>query len=99
LAIIFYLKSAWTNPGYLIGSAEDVAKKAGAYDPKDWIIQMSNVDNVSATGQYYGDGGHERNLSNIDNNNLEEISQAGFDKHNRNPSFLTKDFSISRHER
>lgn len=60
---------------------------------------MSNVDNVSATGQYYGDGGHERNLSNIDNSNLEEISQGGFDKHNRNPSFLTKDFSISRHER
>lgn len=37
-ALIYYLRSAWTNPGYLIGSAADEAKKAGAYDPKMYAI-------------------------------------------------------------
>ena len=44
LSTIYYLRVAWTNPGYLIGSAADVEKKAGAYDPKDWIINVSNVE-------------------------------------------------------
>ena len=38
LALIYYLRSAWTNPGYLIGSILDEAKKNGAYDPKMYAI-------------------------------------------------------------
>lgn len=36
LAIIFYFKVACTNPGYIMGSEEDVEKRAGAYNPKDY---------------------------------------------------------------
>ena len=38
LTLIYYLRCAWTNPGYLIGSLLDEAKKAGAYDPKMYAI-------------------------------------------------------------
>lgn len=34
VTLYFYLKCAWTNPGFLQGSAEDEAAKAGAYNPK-----------------------------------------------------------------
>ena len=72
LTVIYYLRVAWTNPGFLIGSAADVAKKAGAYDPKDWIVNVSGVDHVSASGQNR-DGSHERNFSSNDLN-LDDIS-------------------------
>jgi hypothetical protein len=36
LAISFYFKVACTNPGYIMGSEEDVEKRAGAYNPKDY---------------------------------------------------------------
>ena len=51
MALFYYLRSAWTNPGFLIGDASDVAKKAGAYDAKMYAIDAHNdtVD-MSAAG-------------------------------------------------
>ena len=42
ITFFYYLRSAWTNPGYLIGSILDEAQKAGAYDPKMYAIGDSN---------------------------------------------------------
>ena len=99
LALVFYLRSAWTNPGYLIGSISDEAKKAGAYDPKMYAVdQEQNVTvDISMGGNYNGDISPDGDLSMIDNG---DISPTGADsRHTKQPSFLTKDFSISRHER
>ena len=57
VALIYYLRSAWTNPGYLIGSAADEARKAGAYDPKLYAVDGLEGDktvDISAAGQYNG---------------------------------------------
>ena len=40
---IWYLRVAWTNPGYLQGCAADEAKRAGAYDPKHYAIQQQSM--------------------------------------------------------
>ena len=32
LAIIYYLRVAWTNPGYIMGSMHDSVQGADAYD-------------------------------------------------------------------
>lgn len=102
LALVYYLRASWTNPGYLIGSAADVAKKSGAYDPKLYAIDggEGNVTvDMSAMGQFGEDMGGAGDLSIIDNN-LDDICPSGAaSRHNKNPSFLTKDFSISRHTR
>mmetsp|Transcript_4649 Transcript_4649/g.6124 ORF Transcript_4649/g.6124 Transcript_4649/m.6124 type:complete len:154 (+) Transcript_4649:53-514(+) len=45
VALCYYLRCAWTNPGYLIGCAIDEAKKAGAYDPK--LYAMDGDGNVT----------------------------------------------------
>ena len=70
LALIYYLRSAWTNPGYLIGSAADEAKRAGAYDPKMYAVNTDLIDrtiDISGVGQYNGgDGSNEGDLSIID---------------------------------
>lgn len=53
MALIYYLRSAWTNPGYVIGSAIDIAKRSGAYDPKMYAIdaEPNNVTvDISAAG-------------------------------------------------
>jgi len=44
MTFYYYLRTAWTNPGYLQGSAADEAKRAGAYDPKMYHIEES-MDN------------------------------------------------------
>lgn len=52
---------------------------------------------ISAAG--HGDLSGEGDLSVIEKN-FDDISPTGANsRHGRNPSFLTKDFSISRHER
>ena len=106
LALIYYLRSAWTNPGYLIGSVADEARRAGAYDPKMYAVDGDNVDgednmtiDISAAGQYNDYSQDDADLSVIDKN-FDDISPTGSNSHHtKNPSFLTKDFSISRHER
>ena len=100
VALIYYLRSAWTNPGYLQGSAADEAKKAGAYDPKNYAAGGNNDLTIELS--VVGAGGYSEtcnDLSIIDQN-FDDISPTGASgKHDRNASFLTKDFSISRHER
>ena len=39
LAIILFFCVACTNPGYIMGSAEDVKNRAGAYDPKHYQVE------------------------------------------------------------
>ena len=101
LALVYYLGASWTNPGYLIGSAVDVAKKSGAYDPKMYAVDGGDNNltvDLSAVCQNGNDHSGEGDLSIIDRN-LDDISPTGASRHNKNPSFLTKDFNISRHER
>ena len=99
LALVYYLRSAWTNPGYLIGSISDEAKKAGAYDPKMYAVdgeQNVTVD-ISMGGNYNGDISPDGDLSMIDNGDISPTGAGS--RHAKQPSFLTKDFNISRHER
>ena len=101
LALIYYLRCASTNPGYLIGSAADVASKSGAYDPKLYAIDNMNNDVTNVTVELSAmenDFGPDGDLSILGDNN--DVSPTGNGtKHNKNPSFLTKDFNLSRHER
>ena len=97
VALIYYLRCAWTNPGYLIGSAADVASKSGAYDPKLYaIVYMGDNSNVTMELSVMdNDLAPDGDLSMLD-----DVSPTGAgSRHNKNPSFLTKDFNISRHER
>ncbi len=55
VALFYYLRSAWTNPGYLIGSVADEARRAGAYDPKLYAVDGQIGENnltidISAAG-------------------------------------------------
>ena len=44
LAYTFYLLVAYTNPGYLLGSSEELAKRAGAYDAKNFGLSERKPD-------------------------------------------------------
>ena len=101
-ALVYYLRAAWTNPGYIIGCAIDEAKKAGAYDPKMYALEdiYNNITvELSAVGQngINDDRSAEGDLSMFDNGDISPTGAGS--KHTKNPSFLTKDFNISRHER
>ena len=43
VTLFWYLKTAWTNPGFLQGSSQDEAKKAGAYDPAMYAINTGSA--------------------------------------------------------
>ena len=78
LTIIYYLRSAWTNPGYLQGCAADEAKKAGAYDPKMYASGPENLTiDMSAIGQYNnGNFSGDGDISVI-SQNFDDISPTG----------------------
>lgn len=101
MAMVYYLRAAWTNPGYLQGSAADEAKKAGAYDPKNYSVGPSNNLTIDiSVANHGGYSEHNDNDFSIIDQNFDDISPTGAaGKHDRNASFLTKDFNISRHER
>lgn len=79
----------------------DEAKKAGAYDPKMYAIDTNlEADLHSRAAHYYYDGKSQEgnnDLSMLENGDISPTGAAN--PHNRQPSFLTKDFNISRHER
>ena len=84
LTLIYYLRCAWTNPGYLIGSILDEAKKNGAYDPKMYALDNNmNADLHSRAAQYYYDGKSQdgNDMSMIDNG---DISPTGAASNNNN---------------
>ena len=43
VTLIYYLRAAWTNPGYIMGSVYDAATRAGAYDPKHYALGDNNT--------------------------------------------------------
>ena len=47
VAIIFYYRVACTNPGYIMGSAADVDKRSGAYNPKDYQVESDRKAKIS----------------------------------------------------
>lgn len=47
VATILYFKVACTNPGYILGSAADVDKRSGAYNPKDYQVDSDRKAKIS----------------------------------------------------
>ena len=48
LAIIYYLRVAWTNPGYIMGSVHDPTQWADAYDQKVYSVENQENNNDSS---------------------------------------------------
>jgi hypothetical protein len=48
ISISLYFYIACTNPGFLIGSGQDVERRAGAYDPKHYQIDSERKQKPGA---------------------------------------------------
>ena len=62
ITYIWYLLSAYTNPGFLLGCSKELAQRAGAYDPKNFGFSERKQGEV-------------RNTEDLDECSLEVIDQ------------------------